>query len=385
MTHDHRPLLEGFAGPRRRKRHYMRHVVFIITVALVIPMVAFAGYPPDVEKGIVERAMDGQTKIFARDYPGAMEVFRALENDFPNHPIGYFGQMAVLEMRMLELEDFHLADEFEAMVKRGKKAVVKTMGRRPSDFDLLVCGSLEGLVGFYKARGRHWWDAYTQGVKSRQAFRRIKRRNPNFVDADFGLGMYLYWRSVFTRDLKFLPFFGDRRAEGIAVVERVAKDGHFAKDLADVNLAMIWMEERKFAKAHAIFKKYSDRYPNNVLLYMFDARTLIALKRYDEAVEALHKLLMVEPSIVKAHYFIGLARVLQKNPEHYPEAEKELKTFVTASPTGEWKASSTYWLGRLEELKGNRARAKAYYEEALVYNPNLKKLKLRIRGLGSGL
>lgn len=353
-------------------------------IFFVLPSVSFAAHLPDVEKAMIARGMEGQVAIFARDYDKAMGIFTALEKEYPGHPIGYFGQMAVYEMRMLERENFFLGKEFEAVAKKGRRAVVKTRSRQPTDWDLLVCGSLLGLEGFYKARGEHWWDAYVLGVKSRQTFKTIVKRNPNFADAYFGMGMYLYWRSVYRNKISFLRIFPDKRAEGIAIVELVARNGHFAKDLAEVNLGMVWLEEKDYDRAHRIFKKFSDRYPNNVLLYLFDGRSLIAGKRYDEAAKTFKRLQGVDPSIVQAYYFIGVARVLQKQPEHYGEAEKELLAFVGKTGSNRWKAAGYYWLGRLEEARGNKAKAKGYYEEGLKYNPKLKKLKLKIRGLGSG-
>jgi tetratricopeptide (TPR) repeat protein len=357
----------------------------LLILILLIPATSWAAYPPKVEKELVARAMGGQQMIFARDYPKALELFQKLEKEFPDHPIGYFGQMAVLEMRMLEREDFHLGKQFEAMAKKGRKAVTRIRGQKPSDWDLLVCGSLLGLEGFYYARRSKWWDAYTRGVKSRQTFKTIIKRNPNFTDAYFGTGMYLYWRSVFRKRVKFLRIFPDKREEGIAIVKRVAANGHFAKDLAEVNLGMIWLEEKQYDKAHVVFKKFSDRYPKNVLLYLFDGRSLLAGKKYDSAIEVFRKLKKVDPSIVQTYYFIGLARVLQKNPKHYDEAERELKEFVKRAPSNWWKASGYYMLGRLAELRKDKVLAKKYYELAIKKRPDLKKAKIRLRGLGTGL
>lgn len=363
----------------------MRRVIVTVLIIVFSPFLAHAAGQPDVEKQMVERAMEGQRMIFARDYKAATRIFKELQDVYPDHPIGYFGQMAVMEMKMLEREDFHLRGKFEAMAKKGKKAITKTRGRDPSDWDLLVCGSLLGLEGFYKARGSHWWDAYILGVKSRQTFKTILKRNPQFADAYFGTGMYIYWRSVYRKKLTFLRIFPDKRQEGIDTVQKVVDEGHFAKDLAEVNMGMVWMEERNYDKSHEIFAKYSSMYPKNVLLLLFNGRALVAGKHYDEGISVLKKLHEVDPSIAQAYYFVGVTRLLQKNPKYYDEAEKELKKFVLMAPTTNWKASGNYWLGRLEELRGNKARAKEYYEKALKYNPGLKGAQLRIHGIGTGL
>jgi len=363
----------------------LRRIFIIVALSLFTATQAHASFSPEVQADLEKRGMEGQTMIFARDYPKAMEVFEKLIEDYPDHPIGYFGKMAVLEMQMLERDDFHLGNEFEATAKLGQKANLRTRNRKPTDWDLLVCGSLLGLEGFYWARQKKWWDAYSLGVKSRQTFNRIKRRNRNFYDADFGLGMYLYWRSVFTKSISFLSIFPDRRAEGIAIVKRVVEKGEFAKDLAEVNLGMMYMEEKKYGESARIFGEYAKRFPNNVLLHMYNGRSLIGARRYDEAVGEFEHMLKLDPQIKKGHYFIGVARVLQNDPKHYGQAEHELKFYLPSAPSGEWKGATYYWLGRLEERRGNKAKAKAYYEDALKQNPSLKSLKFRIRGIGSGL
>ena len=77
--------------------------------------------------------------------------------------------------------------------------------------------------------------------------------------------------------------------------------------------------------------------------------------------------------------------MLQKDPTYFDQAERSLTAFLKHASSGEWKAATYYWLGRLAEMRGNKALARRYYETALKHNPNLKKLKLRIRGMGSGL
>ena len=362
----------------------MKKLVFLI-ILLLVPALSFAGFGPEIQADLETRGMEGQRMIFARDYSKAMEVFEKLIKEYPAHPIGYFGKMAVFEMKMLERTDFAFSKEFEETAKLGHKAMLKTRNRQPTDWDLLVCGSLLGLEGFHKARRKEWWDAYSLGVKSRQTFKRIKKRNPKFYDADFGLGMYLYWRSVFTKTISFLRIFPDRRNEGISIIKQVVEKGKFARDLAEVNLGMMWMEEKQYNKSARIFGKYAELYPNNVLLHMYNGRSLLGARRYDESVEEFKRMIKLYPRNKKGHYFIGVARVLQRNSKYYDQAERELRTYLPDAPEGEWKGATYYWLARLEDRRGNKVKAVEYYNEAIKQNPDLKKLKFRIRGIGSGL
>jgi len=338
------------------------------------------------EKALVARALEGQGLIFARDYPGAKLIFDELTEKYPKSPIGPFGNMAIAEVKMLEREDFHLQKRFNEYTREGLRRVGRIMQMyTPSKWDLFLSGSLLGLDGFFKARKGQWWDAYTQGGKSRQLFSRVKKMDPKFYDADFGLGMYIYWRSVFTRDLWFLRMFPDKRAEGIAIVEEVAKRGYFAKELAKINLAIMYFEEKRFADAKRLLADFVSRYPNNVIIRRLYGKVLISLKRYDDAVEQFRHILKVVPDLKKPHYFIGAALVIQGDPAKLPEAEAELKKFLEIQGGKYWPAHAHYWLGRLMLKRGDKKAARREFDRAVKLYPDIEKTVKKVRGMGGGV
>ncbi|MBI4126156.1 MAG: tetratricopeptide repeat protein [Deltaproteobacteria bacterium] len=339
-----------------------------------------------VQHIIAEKLLAGQELLFARNYTEAMKLFKAMEAAYPTSPAGYFGEMATVEVQMLERDDFHLEREFEDAARRGAQAVSRVMqSYRPTTFELMFGGSLYGLHGFLKARKGEWLTAYFLGSKSRQLFRRIQTTDPHFVDADFGIGMYLYWRSVFTKELPFLPFFPDRREEGIKLVTRVAERGWLSKDLALVNLGIMNLEERHPAKAIKILHRYVERYPHNVILHSLLGRAYVAGHKYDEAVVAFEQALQLEPMFHRAHYFMAIALVLKKDAALLPRAEQELDRFMATSPSQEWQSYVHYWRGMIAEVRGDKIRARKEYEVAIEMNSHLKGAKFRLRGLGGGL
>jgi len=363
----------------------MRKLLFIFLALQVI-----GGWPAanafDQDEEIPWLALEGQKRIFERRYDDATELFRHVERDNPNAALGFFGQMAVLEARMLEREDFHLENEFMDIARRGEAVVGKVMQfYHPSDVDLFFCGGLVGLEGFFKARKGQWWGAYTKGNLSRQIFTSIKKRNPNFIDALFGLGMYDYWRSVFTNEIKFLPFFSDKRKEGIEMVERVAKEGLFARELARVNLGIIYLEERRYADAARVLEEYSGLYSQNVILHILLGRVLLADKKYDHAVEEFEKILVIDPEIAKAHYFVGTALALQGKKERFAEATDHLNGFLKIAKERLWRSYALYWLGLIHEKQGDNKGAAGYYTQAIELNRGLKSAQVKLRALGGGL
>jgi len=360
----------------------MRKIICILLI-LLCPASAF---PFEQGEEIVWLALEGQKRIFERSYDDAFSLFKNVEEQYPMSALGFFGQMAVLEVRMLEKEDFHLESEILEVARRGEAVVGKIMQLyNPSDTDLFFAGGLVGLEGFFKARKGQWWAAYTRGNISRQIFNSILKRNPDFIDATFGLGMYTYWRSVFTKEIKFLPFFADKRAEGIAVVERVAREGNLARDMAKVNLGVIYFEEKRYADAIRVFEDFTKRFPKNVILHQLLGRVCLADKKYGRAVEEFKKVLSLDALNSKAHYFIGTSIVLEGNKERLPEAEKELKGFLDSAKDRLWRSYALYWLGMLNEKMGNADNAKNYYAQAVELNHGLKSAKMKLRGLGGGI
>lgn len=360
----------------------MRRLICFLLIFLT-PQIAFAFEQSDE---IVWLAMEGQTRIFERRYDDALRLFQEVEKEYPYSAVGPFGQMAVYEVQMLEAEDFHLEKEFLETAKRGEEIVDKIMQRyRPSDVDLFFSGGLIGLEGFFRARHAQWWGAYTRGNICRQIFNSILKRNPSFVDAQFGLGMYIYWRSVFTNEIKFLPFFSDRRKEGIAIVEKVAREGNLAREMAQVNLGIIYFEERRLADAERVFDDFTKRYPRNALLHMFYGKVLLADKKYDQAIEEFKKVAQINPRIIKANYFVGLALVQQGKKERMSEAKKYLVGYLGEAKERLWKSYALYWLGLMHEITGEKDVALKYYTQAFDLNRGLKGAKIKLRALGGGI
>jgi tetratricopeptide (TPR) repeat protein len=362
----------------------------VFSIALRCPCFAAEESPKapaaSAEEEIVARALEGQEAIFARRYADAERIFGKLISDFPKSPAGPFGMMARYEIQMLETEDFCLEKEFLEAAAEGQRRVRAVMQKYdPTVWDLFLSGAVLGMDGFFKARKGQWWDAYTQGGKSRQLFRRVKAMDTTFKDVDFGLGMYLYWRSVFTSDLWFLRMFPDRRAEGIAIVEGVARDGRFAKDLAKVNLGIMYLEERRFEDARRALAEYVSRYPDNIILRRLYGKALLSLGRFDAAIEQFRAMLAVEPALKMPHYFVGVSFVLKGDPAKFGEAERELRRFLEIKGGNYWPAYAHYWLGRLEERRGNREAAAREYGEAMKLEPKIGDASRRVRGLGGGV
>lgn len=360
--------------------------VVLALICTSVPALCRKARPPEDESAIMAKSLEGQSLIFARRYDEAMALFEELTKDYPRSVVGPFGKLAVLEVRMLEREGLHLRKEYAKVQRVGHARVGRILQLyRPTPWQIFICGSFLGLDGFYKARKGAWWDAYVAGTKSRQLFRRVKKMDPDYIDADFGMGMYLYWRSVFSRDLWFLSFIPDKRQEGISIVERVAEHGRFAKDLARVSLAIMYFEEKRYDDAGKILKDFVARYPDNIILRNLWGKVLAATGRYDDAVGQFRAILKIEPTLKKPYYFMGAILVRKGDPKDFPQAEKDLRHFLEIHGGKYWPASAHFWLGRLAEKQGDKEKARREYEKAVSLWPKIEKTLKDVRALGGGV
>lgn len=364
----------------------MKKIAHLIYFALFLFFLLLPAASDAGEDDVITRSLEGQEMIFARRYDDATRIFEDLKRAHPASPAGYFGMMAVYEIRMLEREDFHLEKEFRAEAKGGlAKAHAVMAMHRPKEWDLFLSGALIGLDGFFKARKGEWWGAYVAGSKSRQIFRHVKELDTAFVDADFGLGMYIFWRSVFAKELWFLRMFPDRRAEGVGIVEGVAKNGNFAKDIAKANLGIMYFEQKRYKDAEGVFGEYISRYPDNVLLRSLLGKVNFAQRRFDDGIAQFREILKIDPTLLKPHYFIGAALILKGDKTKFAEAENELRFFLSKEGGKYWPGHAHYWLGRLAELKGDKDAARREYRAALKLHPKIRDVAQRVRSLGGGV
>lgn len=364
----------------------MRKIICLASIFIFFLCGASYAFVDLREEKLASAALAGQEMIFQRRYDEARRFFKNIEQKYPHSPLGVFGRMAILEVGMLEREDFHLEKEFVEAAKKGEKIVGGVMQRyHPSNEDLFYSGALIGLEGFFRARKGEWWGAYSKGTVSRQIFKNILKKDPAFVDAEMGTGMYIYWRSVFTKELRFLPFFPDRRQEGIAIVEKVAREGFMAKELAQVNLGIIYFEEKRYADAIRVFDDFCKKYPDNVVLHTLYGKVLMADKKYDLAIEKFDRAVKIDPSLSKQRYFMGMAILLKGDKNRFPEADGYFKEILENEKDRLWRSYALYWLGTSSEKQGDKEAARGYYEEAIKLNKGLKSAKLKLRGLGGGI
>jgi len=311
----------------------------------------FIFFSTTVRADVISEALDGQELLFQRKYPEAIKLFEGLENKYPESPSGSFGLMATYQLMMFENIDFRFSNEYSEIEKRFESAVDKMLSGKPSSWDLFMSGAGYGMRGFYYARADKWFRALGSAIRAVQLLKRSVFENPNFKDAYLGIGMYNYWRSVLTKGLSFLPFFGDRRKEGIEQIETAGCEGVYAQKLSESNLAFIYAYEKKFTKSREIVDRYLAQYPQNILLRQLSARLYFLGRKFEKAADEYKKIVQIDSAMTKSYYYLGV--VYKYRPDGIVLAKDYFEKFLATNPEKEW---AKYAHNQLESFKKSSKR-----------------------------
>ena len=267
------------------------------------------------QQAMIAKAMEAQTKILRRDYEGSLRIFKELEEEYPRHPVGPFGKMGLWVMRMQENETFEFDREYFEAAEKGIALMDQLPGQKKelSEWDMFILSAGYGIHGFYHSKKHEWWKAYVFGNKAKQFLMKLIWKNPKFYDAYMGLGMYKYYRSVFTNQLWYFPFYPDRREEGINDLKLAVAEGEYSPDLSAANLGLIYLREKRFKEAGDLFKPLVKKFPKNIILRISLGRAYLMAKQYKLAVREFETVLKVDSKNKLAPKFIRETEKAEKD------------------------------------------------------------------------
>lgn len=338
-------------------------IVFLIFLSSSVSFAEGESTILGVSPALIESAMNGKYLILQRKYEEAYALYQKLETEYPDSATGLFGQMAIWQVRMFENEDYRFKSQYIEAAKRYENFARRHLkeGDVPS-WDLFVYGAADGMRGFFAVREGSYVQALSHALHAIRMMKRLKWREPDFVDVDLGFGSYKYWRSVLTNRLKFLPFFSDQRKEGIAMVNEVVKKGKYSSDLAMANLIFIYENEGDYNNAINMADQILAKYPKNIIVRFLKAKIKIAQKKYDEALALFDAIYATDNAISKVILNKGMIYYRKKD---YLQARRELELYLTKENEKYWRAVAYYQLGLTAEAGGDKQTAITNYEKSL--------------------
>jgi hypothetical protein len=285
--------------------------LIFVTVAMAPPAWGQKPTAPDGTPALLSEAdrtqLDnlrgaGFEALFNLDYEKARQSFREIARLFPDHPAGPQFLAASLwieslyETRRLQAslyssDSFYSTNEdkanpktveqFRTWIREAKKLAEARLKVNPKDVEArYFLGATAGLkASFEEAVERKHFAAMRDGSDAVDHHREVIKLDPNFHDAEITIGLYDFVIGSLPLAAKILVgVTGTRgsRKRGLATIERVTKEGKWARDDARTLLIVLYTRERRFGEAATYARELAAKYPRNYLFRLEAADALVS-------------------------------------------------------------------------------------------------------------
>jgi len=241
-------------------------------------------------------------KIYSFDLDGAIQAAKRMEQERPNHPLGYLLETEALWWRIwctsaefkygmsdarhrpkLEADRHYL--ELAARVLSLAEAQIKQNESAEMQF---YAGMAEASSArLYALRGENR-NAARSGVRGREHLLRSKVLDPDLADADLGLGLYNYYVDTLSAIARVLRFFmgipGGSKQEGVRLLEQAIAQGVLTTNIARFYLALnLHRYDQQYEKALNVLGPLVEKYPANPLFQLARGDLYAKLGRKQQA------------------------------------------------------------------------------------------------------
>jgi tetratricopeptide (TPR) repeat protein len=241
-------------------------------------------------------------KIYSFDIAGAVEAAKRMEQQRPDHPLGYLLEAEALWWRIwCASADFKYgmtdarrrpklgADQrhFQLAAKASSLAEAQIKQHETAEMQFYA-GMADATAARLYALRLENRAAARAGVRAREHFIRAKTLDPSLADANMGLGLYNYYVDTLSAMARVLRFFmgipGGSKQEGVRLLEQAIADGVLTPNLARFYLALnLHRYDQQYEKALTIIGPLAEKYPANPLFQLARGDLYAKLGRKERA------------------------------------------------------------------------------------------------------
>ncbi|HKN85060.1 MAG TPA: hypothetical protein VJW17_16565 [Pyrinomonadaceae bacterium] len=377
---------------------------------------ASAPWLTDAERARFEELRrDGLDALYNIDYDKAQRDFKEIVQLYPNHPGGYqllaarlwiktLYESRRLQSSLYSSESFYangddkvdpkIVTEFRNLTREAKRLAEARLKQDPKNIEALdFLANTEGLkASFEEAVERRHFAALRDGNDAVDHHREVLKLDPRYVDAQITIGLYEYVVGSLPLPVKVIAgatgYRGSKK-RGLAMLEQVAREGHWAQDDAKTVLVLLYTREKRFEDVLKLTRELSAKYPRNYLLRLETADALVSLaevKRKNKdvagAVQAEKEAFATFDELVRDRNVRDTAaRALDLIHFKYGEVlltagynDRAAKEFLAATKVDRAEAGlvtmAHLYAGRSYDEAGKREEALAQYKEVLA-RPNV--------------
>ncbi|MCF6269012.1 MAG: hypothetical protein L3J41_04825 [Melioribacteraceae bacterium] len=327
----------------------------------------------------------GIHQIYSIKFDDAEKTFVIVKKDFPEHPAGnFFSAMIVWWRILLDLQskiyDDILVDKLEVVIEQCDEI----LDNEPTNVDAIFFkGGALGYRGRLSALRGDWLDAAADSKDALPLVFLAYELDSTNTDVILGFGIYNYFAEVipevFPMVEPLMIFFpeGDKK-KGIEQLMFVGDYGKYAKYEALYFLMTSYYSfEKNNNRALEYATKLNVEFPNNPRFESYRGRINVRMNNYKEAFKMFS-------SIINKYNlgYTGYTEMIKREAEYYAGVYYKRNDSLTLAEThfancdslsrvvdkgleSGFLVNSLLYLGELNDIKGERAKAIKYYEEVL--------------------
>ncbi|MBV9884964.1 MAG: hypothetical protein JO119_00300 [Acidobacteria bacterium] len=248
-------------------------------------------------------------QIYSGDLTAAIDSAHKLQQDRPDHPIGYLLEdeaigwkiwctsaeykygMSYPRRRAKLPEDQHYFDLASKIIQLSEHHIAAS-GDTASTADMhFYAGMGDALFARLYGLRNETRTAARYGIRARERLIRAEALNPNLADADFGLGLYNYYADTLSSMAKMLRFFmgipGGSKPDGIRQLNHAISEGTLTPVEARFYLAIsLHNYDQKYEQALEVSAPLEQKYPTNPIFHLIRGDLFAKLGRKDQALAA---------------------------------------------------------------------------------------------------
>jgi len=243
----------------------------------------------------------GFEALYNLDYEEARRHFKEIAKLFPDHPAGpqflaatlwtqTLNESRRLQSSLYNSESFYgktddkvdqrTVDQFRELTRTATMLAKARLKTNSQDVEALYfLGATEGLkAAFGVAVQRSFMSGLRDGASGVDRHRDVIKLDPTFHDAELMIGLYDYTVGSLSLPVKLLVGIGGVRGSkkrGLLTLERVMKEGRYARDDAKSLLIVLYKREKRYSDALAISRELAEKYPRNYLFKLESADALL--------------------------------------------------------------------------------------------------------------
>ncbi|MEK6283226.1 MAG: tetratricopeptide repeat protein [Acidobacteriota bacterium] len=281
--------------------------IILLLIVLAMSSVSLAQTLESVRPGDAGEAhfddlrVRGYEALFSLDYETANRLFKEMARLYPDHPAGPQCLAATLWLQELNrarhrqallysTESFNssedeadprLVEQFRYWTRTATRLAEARLRRNSRDVEALYfLGVTDGLRAVFAAAvERRFRAALSDSSRAVNRHREVLKLDPNFHDAELSIGMRDFIVGSLPLPIKMLARIAGVRGSkkrGLETLERVAREGRWARVIARLLLIDLYKREKRWTEAIAASRELATRYPRNYLFQLQAADGLVA-------------------------------------------------------------------------------------------------------------